>query len=148
MTLTTEKAVAERNKPVRRMYCTCCGGVFSGRQWANQDTGHGLGDCCVESVSAKYRHDDTQTFAQCYGIEGIHYNIGQPPIGMLAMQAFGVRLPLTVLKAPKGFFLGTFDEEGPVSRESVEYWAVEADAITALQSSNTDVQSWTQRTEA
>lgn len=74
--------------------------------------------------------------------------LAKPPIGMLAKQELGVRLPLTVLESQKGFHLGTIDEEGPVSRESVEYWAIEADAIAALQSSNTDAQSWTQRTES
>jgi len=74
--------------------------------------------------------------------------LANPPIGKLAEQDFGVRLPLTVLGSQKGFYLGTFDEEGPLSRESVEYWADEADAIAALKTSNTDAQSWAQRTEA
>lgn len=73
-----EQYAAERSKPVRRMYCTCCGGIFQGRQWANQDTGYGLGDCCVQYVRAKYSDDGTQTFEQCYGIEGIHYSVGTP----------------------------------------------------------------------
>lgn len=74
--------------------------------------------------------------------------LANPPIGKLAEQDFGVRLPLTVLESQKGFFLGTIDEEGPVSRESVEYWTEEADAIAALKTSNTDTQAWTQRSEA
>ncbi len=74
--------------------------------------------------------------------------LAKPPIGMLAKQELGVCLPLTVLESQKGFYLGTIDEEGPVSRESVEYWTEEANAIAALKTSNTDAQSWTQRTEA
>lgn len=75
MTFTSDKHAAERSKPVRRMYCTCCGENYQGRQWPNQDTGHGLGDCCVAYVKANYRDDGTQTFEQCYGVDGIHYNI-------------------------------------------------------------------------
>lgn len=67
----------ERSKPVRRMLCTCCGGVYSGRQWSNQDTGWGLGDCCVEYVKARYSDDGTQTFEQCYGLDGVHYRIAK-----------------------------------------------------------------------
>lgn len=75
MALPADKQSDERSKPVRHMYCTCCGAIYRGRQWANQDTGHGLGDCCVEYVRAKYVEVGTQTFEQCYGIEGIHYSI-------------------------------------------------------------------------
>lgn len=57
-------------KPVRTLLCTCCGGRFEGRQFHNQDTGHGLGDCCVEFV--KPRTEDVQ---RTYGIDGVHYNI-------------------------------------------------------------------------
>lgn len=78
MAFTEEKCAAERSKPVRRMYCTCCGGMYHGRQWGNQDTGHGLGDCCVKYVRSRYSDDGTQTFEQCYGIEGINYNVGNP----------------------------------------------------------------------
>lgn len=74
--------------------------------------------------------------------------LAKPPIGMLAKQELGVRLPLTVLESQKGFYLGTIDEEGPVSRESVEYWTKESDAVAALKTSDTDAQSWTQRTES
>jgi len=31
-------------KPVRRLVCCCCGGSITGRQFHNQDTGHGLGE--------------------------------------------------------------------------------------------------------
>ena len=58
----------------------------------------------------------------------------------------GDSLPLAVLKSAKGFYLGTTDESGPVSRESVEYWVSEAAALKALR--GTAGVDWTQRTEA
>ena len=54
-------------------------------------------------------------------------------------------LPLMVLQSAHGFYLGTLNEEGPVSRESIEYWATEADAQKALD--GTEGQGWTRRTE-
>jgi hypothetical protein len=60
--------------------------------------------------------------------------------GKLAYEFSKVRLPLQVLKSAAGFYLGTFDEGGPVSRESVEYWAAEGQAEKALASGE-----WTQR---
>ncbi|MBA1201061.1 hypothetical protein G7009_04590 [Pseudomonas capeferrum] len=40
------------------------------------------------------------------------------PIGYLASQ----RLPLQVRQSAAGHFIGTADDNGPVSRESVEYF--------------------------
>ena len=54
-------------------------------------------------------------------------------------------LPLMVLHSANGFYLGTLNEEGPVSRESIEYWATEADAQKALD--GIEGQDWTRRTE-
>ena len=68
---------AERCKPVISLCCTRCGEHYHGRQWHNQDTGYGLGDCCVEFVKKSYSDDGTQTFEQCYGIDGIHYNVAK-----------------------------------------------------------------------
>lgn len=55
-------------KPVRGLTCTCCGSAFKGRQFHNQDTGYGLGDCCVEYV--RPRVDDVE---RTYGVAGVHY---------------------------------------------------------------------------
>lgn len=64
-------------------------------------------------------------------------------IGQLAYDILGQRLPLKVLRSAAGYYLGTFDdEEGPISRESAEYWATEAEAEAALASNGT---GWTQR---
>ena len=60
---------------VRRLLCCCCGAEFKGRQFANQDTGWGLGDCCVERVSAH-----VEDMERTYGISGIHYNVVSPNI--------------------------------------------------------------------
>lgn len=49
-------------------------------------------------------------------------------------------LPLQVLHSNAGFYIGTWDEEGPCSRESAEYFKSESSAEQALQSG-----VWTQR---
>lgn len=67
------------------------------------------------------------------------------PLGMLPRET-EMRLPLMVLQSAKGFYLGTADNDGPVSRESVEYWANENAAKVAL--SGSEGKNWTQRTEA
>lgn len=60
--------------------------------------------------------------------------------GVLALTACGLRLPLQVLKSAAGYYIGTADEQGPVSRESEEYFRNPADASKALADS-----TWTQR---
>ena len=62
-------------------------------------------------------------------------------IGKLALQYCAVRLRLEVLKSNAGFYIGTFDD-GPCSRESVEYFATKDQAERALAAG-----SWTQRSE-
>lgn len=62
------------------------------------------------------------------------------PFGKLAREELGERLPLEVLKSAAGFYLGTASEDGPVSRESLEYWPSSAQALHALA-----VGDWTQR---
>lgn len=53
-----------------RMLCCCCAGVTEGRQWHNQDIGHGLGTCCVEFVSK-----GTEDMERTYGLRGVHYDL-------------------------------------------------------------------------
>lgn len=60
--------------------------------------------------------------------------------GKLAAQLCGARLPLTVLSSRAGFYIGTADAKGPVSRESEEYWRNYSAAETALNNG-----LWTQR---
>lgn len=43
-------------------------------------------------------------------------------IGYLALTNVSKRLPLQVRQSAAGYFIGTADENGPVSRESVEYF--------------------------
>lgn len=62
------------------------------------------------------------------------------PFGILAAQSCGPLLPLEVLKSRAGFYIGTSTDEGPYSRESVEYWHEESEAWYALKN-----QTWTQR---
>jgi hypothetical protein len=62
------------------------------------------------------------------------------PFGYLAALSNGPKLPLQVLKSRAGFYIGTCTNDGPYSRESVEYWATESQAALALVEN-----SWTQR---
>jgi len=60
--------------------------------------------------------------------------------GALALAYTGKRLPLQVLRSAAGHYIGTHDDKGPVSRESVEYFPSPEAAQRALA---TD--AWTQR---
>jgi hypothetical protein len=53
-------------------------------------------------------------------------------IGFLALTYVGKRLPLQVRHSAAGYFIGTTDENGPVSRESVEYFRSYQTADQAL----------------
>ncbi|PBK03676.1 hypothetical protein CNQ84_13965 [Pseudomonas abyssi] len=59
--------------------------------------------------------------------------------GQLALTYAGIHLPLEVLCSGAGYYIGTRDAEGPVSRES-EYFPTSAEAQRAF-----DEGSWTQR---
>lgn len=61
-------------------------------------------------------------------------------IGKLANEYCKLKLPLDVLKSQAGYYIGTYGEYGPCSRESVEYFPTASDALDALNSGN-----WTQR---
>lgn len=60
--------------------------------------------------------------------------------GQMAKEFGGKRLELKVLHSNAGYYLGTWDEDGPYSRESQEYWPTEEAAQSALLSGD-----WTQR---
>ncbi|HFD6166063.1 TPA: hypothetical protein ACF5HI_004624 [Salmonella enterica] len=63
--------------------------------------------------------------------------------GLIAKK-YGYTLNVQVLKSARGFYIGTYDEnEGPVSRESEEYFKTKDAALDALNKG-----MWTQRTEA
>lgn len=59
--------------------------------------------------------------------------------GTLAAEA-GFTLPLQVLKSGRGYYIGTANDEEPVSRESEEYFSIHKKAIQAFTSG-----AWTQR---
>lgn len=61
-------------RPRRTLECTCCGQPFAGRQWWNQDTGYGLGNCCFYTV--KLGFSSVAEFEETYGRIGIHINAG------------------------------------------------------------------------
>ena len=54
--------------------------------------------------------------------------------GQLAYVHCGKRLDLMVLKSNHGWYIGTADEDGPCSRESVEYFPSSESALKALRS--------------
>jgi hypothetical protein len=60
--------------------------------------------------------------------------------GHLAEKYCNKLLPLAVLKSAAGYYIGTADEMGPVSRESNEYWRKETSAQLALGTGN-----WSQK---
>lgn len=53
-------------------------------------------------------------------------------IGYLALACTGKRLPLQVHHSAAGHYIGTADKDGPVSRESVEYFRSQHAAEHAL----------------
>lgn len=53
-------------------------------------------------------------------------------IGYLAQACTGKRLPLQVRHSAAGHYIGTADDDGPVSRESVEYFRSQCAADHAL----------------
>ena len=62
---------------------------------------------------------------------------------LMISRRFGFNLPLQVLRSANGYYIGTANDEGPVSRESVEYWDSLQSASDALRN-----QHWTQRQHA
>jgi hypothetical protein len=66
----------------------------------------------------------------------VHYSFGY-----LARTWCKKRLPVEVLKSAAGFYIGTCDEDGPVSRES-QYFPTSELAQQALESG-----TWVQRHE-
>jgi hypothetical protein len=62
--------------------------------------------------------------------------------GHLAKKYCSKDLPLLVLESAAGFYIGTCDDFGPVSRESVQYWRKQEAAEHALSTGE-----WTQRSE-
>ncbi|QNM96741.1 hypothetical protein [Chitinimonas koreensis] len=61
-------------------------------------------------------------------------------MGALALRYSGKSLPVQVLRSAAGHYIGTKDDEGPFSRESVEYFPTYEAAQHAL-----DNHVWTQR---
>ncbi len=68
-------------------------------------------------------------------------NIGKTSFGRLAQQYCAKRLPLQVLQSAAGYYIGTADEDGPVSRKSTQYFRKREQAQSALDSGD-----WSQKT--
>ncbi len=64
---------------IRRLYCTCCGESFQGRQFHNQDTSYGMGPCCATRVlnHRPFGHEpmSLEEFERTYGIRGYNFDI-------------------------------------------------------------------------
>lgn len=60
-------------KPIKSLSCCCCGETTRGRQHWNSDTGFGL---CVACVDYCARGETPESFASCYGVRGVHYDVG------------------------------------------------------------------------
>ena len=73
-------------------------------------------------------------------LKHINGKLKSVPHGLLAKELLELTLELKVMKSAAGWYLGTFDENGPVSRESVEYFSTESSAEAAFKAG-----SWTQR---
>jgi len=57
---------------VKDLTCTCCNGLARGRQWWNQDTGHGL---CVSCVEFATNGQTPEWVKDTYGEKGVNYAI-------------------------------------------------------------------------
>lgn len=63
---------SDLSKSLRKLKCCCCGLMFEGRQHFNQDTGWGLGDCCIDYVVPH-----AEEFERTYGVYGVHYGVAR-----------------------------------------------------------------------
>ncbi len=61
--------------------------------------------------------------------------------GSVALKELRVALRVEVLESNAGFYIGTVDSEGPVSRESEEYWSTRDEAEQILNSGSWDRRS-------
>lgn len=77
------------DKPIQTLKCCCCGGYTKGRQFHNQDTGFGLGFCCLRFV--KSRCEDVE---RTYGVLGIHYMDPSSAEPMKILDAFNLAATL------------------------------------------------------
>lgn len=66
-------------QPIRTLYCACCGSQFKGRQFFNQDTGHGLCYACSFSIPARSVREPytVESFERCYGVRGVHHAVSE-----------------------------------------------------------------------
>ncbi len=76
-------------------------------------------------------------------LKHINGHLKSVPHGLLAKEILDLTLELQVLKSAAGWYLGTVDDEGPVSRESLEYFQTESLAECALED-----RAWIQREHA
>ena len=67
-----DEAAAALPRP-RSLFCSCCGGWTTGRQWHNRDRGYGVCLSCVEWMEK--RGTDADEIRRNYGTRGVHFDI-------------------------------------------------------------------------
>ena len=70
----------------------------------------------------------------------VQYHFNARVDGQLCLEYCYKRFPLQILRSNAGFYIGTADDDGPVSRESAEYY-VTRDAAQRAHA----LGDWTQR---
>jgi len=75
----TTQSTKENHGEIRTLRCSCCGESTQGRQWKYRDYGYGLCSKCVTYIKNHKPFGQPamseSEFIECYGIEGIHYNV-------------------------------------------------------------------------
>jgi hypothetical protein len=66
--------------PIRTLYCSCCGEQTRGRQFYNQDDGHGICPRCVAMIEDKdilraAAGYETTDIERTYGKRGVHWDV-------------------------------------------------------------------------
>ena len=90
--------------------------------------------------------NDSMRYPEQCDLEGGWTDMPNPRVtgksrwGHLAQEHCNKRLEICVLKSNAGYYIGTADENGPCSRESMEYWPTHDLAVKALEAGD-----WTQK---
>lgn len=62
------------------LFCACCLGLTSGRQWFNRDNGYGVCVTCADRIE---KAEGTKQLQKAYGFRGVHFDLdsrfGNPP---------------------------------------------------------------------
>lgn len=71
-----EKIAFNKAKPIKRMFCACCGAVHFGRQWEDQDAGYGLCSKCLPRIEQRFDAvAEEGSLERRYGFRGVNFEI-------------------------------------------------------------------------